>query len=215
MEGSVTGPVVALVPAAGRGLRLLKSEPKAFVDLGGSTLLQRSVDGLRASGAVDRIVVMVPVELVQHTRELLGSSVTVVAGASVSMMILMWEHWEQVGTGESGEGGRGRGRKREEGEGEGKRRERGRGEDERRRGEDKRRGEKKEANDMNRANLESTKFQRGFKGEGGEGRSALGIPPPVTAFAEHDSLHLVVTAGQPPSVASSLPPFIARTRPIR
>ena len=82
MEGSVTGPVVALVPAAGRGLRLLKSEPKAFVDLGGSTLLQRSVDGLRASGAVDRIVVMVPVELVQHTRELLGSSVTVVAGAS-------------------------------------------------------------------------------------------------------------------------------------
>lgn len=82
MEGSVSGPVVALVPAAGRGLRLLKGEPKAFVDLGGSTLLQRSVDGLRSSGAVDRIVVIVPPELVQHARELLGDSVTVVAGAS-------------------------------------------------------------------------------------------------------------------------------------
>lgn len=50
--------------------------------LGGRTLLQRSVDGLTASGAVDRIVVVVPVDLVEHSRDLLGSDVTVVAGAS-------------------------------------------------------------------------------------------------------------------------------------
>lgn len=76
------GPVVALVPAAGRGLRLLKGEPKAFVSLGGRTLLQRSVDGLTRSGAVDRIVVIVPAELLDHTRALLGAEVTVVAGGA-------------------------------------------------------------------------------------------------------------------------------------
>lgn len=76
------GPVVALVPAAGQGLRLLRGQPKAFVELGGSTLLQRSVDGLTSSGAVDRVVVMVPADLVEHTRALFGPSVTVVAGAA-------------------------------------------------------------------------------------------------------------------------------------
>lgn len=82
MESSASGPVVALVPAAGRGLRLLKGEPKAFVELGGSTLLQLSVDGLTTSGVVDRIVVIVPVDLVDHTRQLLGPYVTVVPGGS-------------------------------------------------------------------------------------------------------------------------------------
>jgi 2-C-methyl-D-erythritol 4-phosphate cytidylyltransferase len=79
---SSPGPVVALVPAAGQGLRLGRGEPKAFVKLGGKTLLQHSVDGLTASGAVDRIVVIVPADLVAHTRGLLGSAVVVVAGAS-------------------------------------------------------------------------------------------------------------------------------------
>lgn len=82
MGNSASGPVVALVPAAGRGLRLLQGEPKAFVDLGGSTLLQRSVDGLTSSGVVDRIVVIVPADLVEHTRQLLGPSVTVVSGGA-------------------------------------------------------------------------------------------------------------------------------------
>ncbi len=75
------GPVVALVPAAGQGLRLRQGMPKAFVTLKGRTLLQHSVDGLTASGAVDRIVVIVPADLVEHTRELLGPTVTVVEGA--------------------------------------------------------------------------------------------------------------------------------------
>ncbi|MGZ6807741.1 MAG: 2-C-methyl-D-erythritol 4-phosphate cytidylyltransferase, partial [Mycobacteriaceae bacterium] len=40
--------VVAVVPAAGLGLRLGGGVPKAFVSLGGSTLLRRAVDMLHA-----------------------------------------------------------------------------------------------------------------------------------------------------------------------
>ncbi|OZE88436.1 2-C-methyl-D-erythritol 4-phosphate cytidylyltransferase [Rhodococcoides fascians] len=79
MNGTA-GDVVALVPAAGKGLRLGHDEPKAFVCLGTDSLLTRSVDGLRASGAVDRIVVIVPVDLLDAARGLVGDDVTVVAG---------------------------------------------------------------------------------------------------------------------------------------
>lgn len=79
MNGTA-GDVVALVPAAGKGLRLGHDEPKAFVCLGTDSLLTRSVDGLRASGAVDRIVVIVPVDLLDAARGLVGDHVIVVAG---------------------------------------------------------------------------------------------------------------------------------------
>ncbi|AMY53872.1 MULTISPECIES: 2-C-methyl-D-erythritol 4-phosphate cytidylyltransferase [Nocardiaceae] len=79
MNGTA-GDVVALVPAAGKGLRLGHDEPKAFVCLGTDSLLARSVDGLRASGAVDRIVVIVPVDLLDAARGLVGDDVIVVAG---------------------------------------------------------------------------------------------------------------------------------------
>ncbi|MDQ0279909.1 2-C-methyl-D-erythritol 4-phosphate cytidylyltransferase [Rhodococcoides fascians] len=79
MNGTA-GDVVALVPAAGKGLRLGHDEPKAFVCLGTDSLLTRSVDGLRDSGAVDRIVVIVPVDLLDAARGLVGDDVIVVAG---------------------------------------------------------------------------------------------------------------------------------------
>lgn len=79
MDGTA-GDVVALVPAAGKGLRLGHDEPKAFVCLGNDSLLKRSVDGLRASGAVDRIVVIVPAELLDAARRHVDNDVTVVAG---------------------------------------------------------------------------------------------------------------------------------------
>ncbi len=60
----------------------MRGEPKAFVKVGGMSLLQRSVDGLTSSGAVDRIVVVVPPDLIEHTRDLLDPEVVVVAGAS-------------------------------------------------------------------------------------------------------------------------------------
>lgn len=77
--------VVALVPAAGMGVRLGENKPKAFVHVGGSPMLTRAVQGLIDSGAVDDVVVMVPAELVAETRALLPASdvsVQVVAGGA-------------------------------------------------------------------------------------------------------------------------------------
>ncbi|RMI29248.1 2-C-methyl-D-erythritol 4-phosphate cytidylyltransferase [Nocardia stercoris] len=86
-----SGRVVALVPAAGQGVRLGASMPKAFVPVGGSPMLTLAVDGLIASGVVDHVVIMVPAELVSTTAALLDRAqssaapeipVTVVAGGS-------------------------------------------------------------------------------------------------------------------------------------
>ncbi|MEU6581893.1 2-C-methyl-D-erythritol 4-phosphate cytidylyltransferase [Nocardia sp. NPDC046763] len=77
--------VVALVPAAGMGVRLGENKPKAFVHIGGSPMLTRAVQGLIDSGSVDDVVVMVPAELVAETRALLPVSavhVQVVAGGA-------------------------------------------------------------------------------------------------------------------------------------
>ncbi|MFE2993438.1 2-C-methyl-D-erythritol 4-phosphate cytidylyltransferase [Nocardia sp. NPDC059246] len=77
--------VVALVPAAGMGVRLGENKPKAFVHVGGSPMLTRAVQGLIDSGSVDDVVVMVPAELVAETRALLPASdvpVRVVAGGA-------------------------------------------------------------------------------------------------------------------------------------
>ncbi|QBJ97080.1 2-C-methyl-D-erythritol 4-phosphate cytidylyltransferase [Rhodococcus sp. ABRD24] len=74
------GPVVALVPAAGRGVRLGESVPKAFVELGGRSMLRRAVDGLLESGAVDTVVVIVPEDLIDTARARLPDGVVVVAG---------------------------------------------------------------------------------------------------------------------------------------
>ncbi|WP_372342080.1 2-C-methyl-D-erythritol 4-phosphate cytidylyltransferase [Nocardia sp. CC227C] len=78
--------VVALVPAAGMGVRLGESLPKAFVPVGGSPMLRLAVDGLIASAAVDHVVVMVPAELVDDARRLLPAAgavaVSVVVGGA-------------------------------------------------------------------------------------------------------------------------------------
>ncbi|MFI7671822.1 2-C-methyl-D-erythritol 4-phosphate cytidylyltransferase [Nocardia sp. NPDC049526] len=78
------GSVVALVPAAGRGVRLGESTPKAFVTVGGTPMVRLAVDGLIASGAVDRIIVMVPTELAESAVALLppSESVRVVIGGA-------------------------------------------------------------------------------------------------------------------------------------
>ncbi|MGB9281429.1 MAG: 2-C-methyl-D-erythritol 4-phosphate cytidylyltransferase [Pseudonocardiaceae bacterium] len=49
--------VVALVPAAGQGVRLAAGMPKAFVSLHGRPLLWHCVQGLLASGCVEVVVV--------------------------------------------------------------------------------------------------------------------------------------------------------------
>lgn len=82
--------VVALVPAAGQGVRLGESIPKAFVRVGGSPMLTLAIDGLIASGVVDHIVIMTPAELIGEARSLLAGTagpacpvpVSVVAGGA-------------------------------------------------------------------------------------------------------------------------------------
>lgn len=72
--------VVAVVPAAGRGLRLGEPVPKAFVWLAGKTLLHRAVDLLLAAEDVGLIVLAVPAELFDDVNEEFGDRALVVAG---------------------------------------------------------------------------------------------------------------------------------------
>lgn len=75
--------VVAVLPAAGSGLRLGAGTPKAFVELAGVPMLVRAVDGLLASDVVDHVVVVVPADLVAGANALLsGRPVTVVEGGA-------------------------------------------------------------------------------------------------------------------------------------
>lgn len=74
----VSGAVGAVVVAAGRGERLGRAVPKAFVEVAGRTLLTRSLDALRSAG-VEHLVAVVPVELVEAAA---GDGVAVVAGGA-------------------------------------------------------------------------------------------------------------------------------------
>jgi 2-C-methyl-D-erythritol 4-phosphate cytidylyltransferase len=71
---------VAVVPAAGSGERLGAGIAKAFVELGGRSMLEVAVRGLLGSNVIDRVVVAVPADRVGQTQELLGSEAVVVAG---------------------------------------------------------------------------------------------------------------------------------------
>ena len=73
---------VAVVPAAGSGERLAAAKPKAFVDIGGRTVLQRAVAGLLDSGVVDRVVVAVPATNLDDAKLLVGDAATIVAGGA-------------------------------------------------------------------------------------------------------------------------------------
>jgi 2-C-methyl-D-erythritol 4-phosphate cytidylyltransferase len=70
---------VAVVLGAGSGERLGASEPKAFLDLEGSTLLEWAVRGARGSAAVGQVVAVVPNGFEERAGQNLRD-VTVVAG---------------------------------------------------------------------------------------------------------------------------------------
>src|SRR5581483_5927615 len=70
------------VPAAGSGERLGAGRPKAFVHVGGVTLLERTLAGLHDSGAVDAVVVAVPADRIDEAKLILSGAATVVAGGS-------------------------------------------------------------------------------------------------------------------------------------
>ena len=61
----------AVIVAAGRGERLAAGRPKAFVEVGGATLLVRSARAFDAAGSVDAIVAVVPREEIDAATRLL------------------------------------------------------------------------------------------------------------------------------------------------
>ena len=61
--------VVALVPAAGRGLRMGGAVPKQFLSLGGEPLIVQSLRTLQASPVVDQIVLAVPFADVEYCKD--------------------------------------------------------------------------------------------------------------------------------------------------
>ena len=70
-----------IIPAAGSGTRLGLDQPKAFVDLGGSTILERCVHGVLDADINAEVVVVVPADLVEHAAVLVPSAVVVAGGA--------------------------------------------------------------------------------------------------------------------------------------
>ncbi len=67
--------VAAIIVAAGRGERLGGDQPKQLLDLGGRTLLQRSVAAFDAHPSVDAIVVVLPENLVPRGDVFVGTTV--------------------------------------------------------------------------------------------------------------------------------------------
>ncbi|MGH3956655.1 2-C-methyl-D-erythritol 4-phosphate cytidylyltransferase [Mycobacteroides salmoniphilum] len=72
----------AIVPAAGLGVRLGADVPKAFVTVGGRTMLERSVDGLLSSGAIDEVIVVVGADQLDKAVALVGPVARVVQGGA-------------------------------------------------------------------------------------------------------------------------------------
>ncbi|TDH18534.1 2-C-methyl-D-erythritol 4-phosphate cytidylyltransferase [Mycobacteroides franklinii] len=72
----------AIVPAAGLGVRLGADIPKAFVTVGGRTMLEHCVDGLLCSGAVDEVIVVVGADQRDKAAALVGPTVKIVQGGA-------------------------------------------------------------------------------------------------------------------------------------
>ena len=69
--------VIALIAAAGQGTRLGAEVPKAYVELRGRTLLERSLRALLASGVVDEVIVLVSPDMEAEAARIIGRIDTV------------------------------------------------------------------------------------------------------------------------------------------
>ncbi len=65
-ERAVPVRAAVIVVAAGSGTRLGMATPKAFVEVGGRTLLQRAVESAAGAKTISRVVAVVPRELVER-----------------------------------------------------------------------------------------------------------------------------------------------------
>ena len=64
--------VAAIIVAGGRGTRLGGERPKQFADLGGRTMLARSVSAFDAHPEIAEIVVVLPAEFVAEAASEIG-----------------------------------------------------------------------------------------------------------------------------------------------
>jgi 2-C-methyl-D-erythritol 4-phosphate cytidylyltransferase/2-C-methyl-D-erythritol 2,4-cyclodiphosphate synthase len=74
----VPATVAVIVVAAGSGTRLGKSEPKAFVEVGGRSILERSLDTVFSMSKPAQVVVVAPAAMLDRAREI----ATAAAGAA-------------------------------------------------------------------------------------------------------------------------------------
>ena len=64
--------VGVIIVAAGRGARMSATVPKQLLDLGGTTVMRRAIAAFDAHPRVDRIVVVLPAELVPGAASIIG-----------------------------------------------------------------------------------------------------------------------------------------------
>lgn len=65
-------PVIAIIAAAGQGTRLRADKPKAFVELAGISLLERSISALHAAELVDEIIVVAAPDMLDEAAEVIS-----------------------------------------------------------------------------------------------------------------------------------------------
>ena len=79
----------ALLAAAGSGTRLGFAKPKAFVELGGRTLLERALDGLAASEAISHTIVLVSAEMRKEAEDLINAEANRAAWAGMGVSVAL------------------------------------------------------------------------------------------------------------------------------
>jgi 2-C-methyl-D-erythritol 4-phosphate cytidylyltransferase len=79
--------VAAIVVAAGSGSRLGADVPKAFVEVGGRTLLAHAVEALRADARVASIVIAAPVGELDRARTAVPDAAVVAGGATRQLSV--------------------------------------------------------------------------------------------------------------------------------
>lgn len=88
ISSSRPAPVIAIIAAAGQGTRLRADKPKAFVELAGISLLERSISAMQASELVDEIIVVAAPDMLDEAAEVISrcesADATRGAGADVS-----------------------------------------------------------------------------------------------------------------------------------
>ncbi|UNU75585.1 2-C-methyl-D-erythritol 4-phosphate cytidylyltransferase [Corynebacterium pseudodiphtheriticum] len=72
ISSSRPAPVIAIIAAAGQGTRLGADKPKAFVELAGISLLQRSISAMHATELVDEIIVVAAPDMLDEAADVIS-----------------------------------------------------------------------------------------------------------------------------------------------